>query len=185
MLICVGGGRCVLCAARRSDRGPPHAIGERHAAGALRDGAARRHLDLWAATAPAAACAPELHACMGPGAWPSRSASSHASPAPSPSSGASVSVRVDGATEVHLQAGLALQADGSCLAASGSTHVLATVVCSSAEPSTEEFMPLQVRLYLPPPLSLSLNPPLSHPSSAHQECIIHLPPCLCIPLAPT
>ena len=41
---------------------------------------------------------------------------------------------------------MALQADGSCLASSGASHVLATAVCNSAAPveDDEGMVPLQV-----------------------------------------
>lgn len=60
---------------------------------------------------------------------------------------ASVSTMIGGLIDVRLENGsMALQADGTCLASSGSTHVLATAVCNSsvAVEDEEGMMPLQV-----------------------------------------
>lgn len=59
----------------------------------------------------------------------------------------SVSARVGGLIDVRMESGsVALQADGSCLASSGASHVLATAVCNSAAPveDDEGMVPLQV-----------------------------------------
>ena len=59
----------------------------------------------------------------------------------------SVAIRTGGTTDVRLETGtMALQADGACLASSGSTHVLATTVCNSATAveDDEGMLPLQV-----------------------------------------
>ena len=79
---------------------------------------------------------------------------SHAMQAPSGMPAHSVEIRTGGTTDVRLETGtMALQADGACLASSGSTHVLATAVCNSAAAveDDEGMLPLQVRHLLGSP----------------------------------
>lgn len=78
--------------------------------------------------------------------WPP--GGSHAKQAPAGKLVQSVDVRTGGVMDVRLETGtMALQADGACLASSGSTHVLATAVCNSAAvvEDDEGMLPLQVR----------------------------------------
>jgi hypothetical protein len=59
----------------------------------------------------------------------------------------SVSIKVGGDATVSFESGgIAQQADGACLASSGSTHVLATAVCNSSVVVEDEegMLPLQV-----------------------------------------
>jgi len=59
----------------------------------------------------------------------------------------SVDIRIGDVVDVRLESGsMALQADGACLASSGSTHVLATAVCDSSVvvEDDEDILPLQV-----------------------------------------
>ena len=86
-------------------------------------------------------------ASLGLGRHLRRRLSSHASSMQQGKPPHSVDIRIGDVVDVRLESGsMALQADGACLASSGSTHVLATAVCDSSVvvEDDEDILPLQV-----------------------------------------
>ena len=100
-----------------------------------------------ASTSHGAVSRPPRSPSLGLSGQPRRHLSSHASSTQDKQQQHSVDIKISDMIVVRLESGsMALQADGACLASSGSTHVLATAVCDSsvAVEDDEDILPLQV-----------------------------------------